>query len=125
MTNLQFFTGDTQTATGTVQPKPQKRRALLLKRKALTTSLFDSGKTKDPDLLSGLVFGITVEQCIENDTQRLNKTGGGTTGDRHNSSRSARSSLSSLIDHQQRDKVSVHSYTAERSILTKYYDGFL
>ncbi|KAJ6634138.1 Rho GTPase-activating protein 6, partial [Pseudolycoriella hygida] len=50
--------------------KPQKRRApLLSKRKALTTSFFDSSKSKDSSRSrqSGLVFGLTLEQCIEND----------------------------------------------------------
>jgi hypothetical protein len=70
--------------------------------------LFDSSKNtpKDSDLLTGLVFSILIEQCIENDNKsNIGSVNVGTTGDRRNSSRSARSSMSSLIDHQQRDKV--------------------
>ncbi|VEN64394.1 unnamed protein product [Callosobruchus maculatus] len=88
-----------------------KRKPYMLKRRALTTSIFDSSRKddeKDKDAASqgGLVFGIPLTQCVEND--RLNKglkpfrskseivegvkdIG---IGRRH----SSRSSLSSLID---------------------------
>lgn len=84
---------------------------LLLKRKAVTTGIFDS-KGKDEiskgklslasDLcfhnylftLGGLVFNLTLEQCIENDHNRAKE---------RKETRSSRSSLSSLLDHQHRD----------------------
>ncbi|XP_054005265.1 rho GTPase-activating protein 21-like [Hylaeus anthracinus] len=51
-----------------VVTKP-KRRAPLLKRKALTTGFFDNkGKDdKEKDSSGGLVFGIPLSQCLEND----------------------------------------------------------
>lgn len=60
-----------------VDTKPQKRRTLLLKRRALTTGFFDTIKDKDGassggGSTGGLVFGITLEQCLQNDN-RLNK----------------------------------------------------
>ncbi|XP_020294127.1 rho GTPase-activating protein gacII isoform X2 [Pseudomyrmex gracilis] len=50
-------------ASGLVTTKP-KKRAYLLKRKALTTSFFDN---KEKDAPVGLVFGIPLSQCLEND----------------------------------------------------------
>lgn len=55
-------------SSGSVTAKP-KRRAYLLKRKALTTGFFDS-KTRDDkekESSGGLVFGISLFQCLEND----------------------------------------------------------
>ncbi|XP_011503034.1 PREDICTED: uncharacterized protein LOC105366327 [Ceratosolen solmsi marchali] len=55
-------------SSNSVSAKP-KRRAYLLKRKALTTGFFDSkgkdDKEKEPS--GGLVFGISLLQCLEND----------------------------------------------------------
>ncbi|KAG5347403.1 RHG06 protein, partial [Acromyrmex charruanus] len=55
--------------TGSVTTNKPKRRAYLLKRKALTTGFFDNkGKDeKEKDIAGGLVFGIPLSQCIEND----------------------------------------------------------
>ncbi|XP_056640965.1 uncharacterized protein LOC130447933 [Diorhabda sublineata] len=102
------------TDIGGVSAKP-KRRPYLLKRKALTTGIFDASRKeaeKDKENSgspSGLVFGIPISQCVEND--RLTRAAAGTSpfrsrgelsgsGDepakigRHGS----RSSFSSLID---------------------------
>ncbi|KAK3927087.1 Rho GTPase-activating protein 6 [Frankliniella fusca] len=52
-----------------VAAKP-KRRAYLLKRKALTTGVVDGGGRKDSDKdspASGLVFGLPLSQCIEHE----------------------------------------------------------
>ncbi|XP_034237562.1 uncharacterized protein LOC117643033 [Thrips palmi] len=50
-----------------VAAKP-KRRAYLLKRKALTTGVVDGRKDSDKDNpASGLVFGLPLSQCIENE----------------------------------------------------------
>ncbi|XP_018580039.1 uncharacterized protein LOC108917763 isoform X2 [Anoplophora glabripennis] len=89
-----------------------KRRPYLLKRKALTTGIFDtnrkdSDKEKDGNA-GGLVFGIPLTQCVEND--RITRAAAGSspfrsraelagveeqaTIQRHGS----RSSFSSLID---------------------------
>ncbi|CAG9856797.1 unnamed protein product [Phyllotreta striolata] len=99
---------------GGVTAKP-KRRPYLLKRKALTTGIFDANRKEDDKnkensgLPGGLVFGISLAQCVEND--RLTRAAAGTSpfrsrgelsgsGDeptkigRHGS----RSSFSSLID---------------------------
>lgn len=46
-------------------------------------------------LIGGLVFGIPLEQCIENDHNRMKEK---------KESRSSRSSLSSLLDLQHRDR---------------------
>ncbi|KAL7286588.1 hypothetical protein TKK_0019215 [Trichogramma kaykai] len=68
---------------GSSSSKP-KRRAYLLKRKALTTSLFDNkGKEdKDKDAIgTGLVFGLPLAQCLENDRMsRVGSTGSGEMG---------------------------------------------
>lgn len=102
-------------ATTQSSQKPHKRRVLLLKRKAVTTGIFDS-KGKDdysnkgklglvgkafedlPNLFcsisGGLVFGLPLEQCVENDNTRSKDK---------KESRGSRSSLSSLFDHQHRD----------------------
>ncbi|KAL0112005.1 hypothetical protein PUN28_013320 [Cardiocondyla obscurior] len=54
--------------SGSVTTKP-KRRPYLLKRKALTTGFFDNkGKNeKEKDVAGGLVFGVPLSQCVEND----------------------------------------------------------
>ncbi|XP_015120058.1 uncharacterized protein LOC107043204 [Diachasma alloeum] len=54
--------------SGSISNKP-KRRTYLLKRKALTTGLFDnkSKEDKDKDSTGGLVFGIPISQCLAND----------------------------------------------------------
>ncbi|XP_052123709.1 uncharacterized protein LOC113207232 isoform X2 [Frankliniella occidentalis] len=50
-----------------VAAKP-KRRAYLLKRKALTTGVVDGRKDSDKDSpASGLVFGLPLSQCIEHE----------------------------------------------------------
>ncbi|GLG99661.1 Uncharacterized protein GBIM_06077, partial [Gryllus bimaculatus] len=60
----------TESVSGPAVQKP-KRRAYLLKRKALTTGIFDTGrKDSDKDKAAGdggLVFGIPLAQCLEND----------------------------------------------------------
>ncbi|KAG4076822.1 hypothetical protein HA402_009168 [Bradysia odoriphaga] len=81
-----------------VNSKPQKRRTqLLMKRKALTTSFFDSSKSKDSSRTrqSGLVFGLTLEKCIDND-QTCNKSP--STDASQTQGRVSRNSISSLGD---------------------------
>ncbi|XP_063911660.1 rho GTPase-activating protein 6-like isoform X3 [Zophobas morio] len=55
---------------GAAANKP-KRRPYLLKRKALTTSIFDTnrkeGDKEGNSTTGGLVFGIPLTQCVEND----------------------------------------------------------
>ncbi|XP_012534160.1 uncharacterized protein LOC105835425 isoform X2 [Monomorium pharaonis] len=86
---------------GSVTTKP-KRRAYLLKRKALTTGFFDNkGKDeKEKDVAGGLVFGIPLSQCIEND--RIARIAAGEVTDVGCLSRSSRhgsrASFSSLIE---------------------------
>ncbi|GLV35356.1 Rho GTPase activating protein at 102A [Carabus blaptoides fortunei] len=91
-----------------------KRRAYLLKRKAKTTGFFDTGrkedKDKDGNSTTGLVFGIPLSQCIENDRlSRIARAGspfrsrGELSGDenatlRRQSHHGSRASFSSLID---------------------------
>ncbi|XP_011641026.1 uncharacterized protein LOC105429617 [Pogonomyrmex barbatus] len=87
--------------TGSATTKP-KRRAYLLKRKALTTGFFDNkGKDeKEKDVAGGLVFGIPLSQCIEND--RIARIAAGEINDVGCLSRSSRhgsrASFSSLIE---------------------------
>ncbi|CAH1159539.1 unnamed protein product [Phaedon cochleariae] len=92
-----------------------KRRPYLLKRKALTTGIFDASRKdaaeKDKDgnsPSSGLVFGIPLTQCIEND--RLSRAAAGSSPFRSRADlpgceeeaqigrHGSRSSFSSLID---------------------------
>ncbi|XP_034935708.1 uncharacterized protein [Chelonus insularis] len=87
--------------SSSVSNKP-KRRAYLLKRKALTTGFFEN-KTKEDkykDSLGGLVFGIPISQCLEND--RLARIAAGDVADIGSLSRSSRhgsrTSFSSLIE---------------------------
>lgn len=103
-----------ETASPGSSQKPHKRRVLLLKRKAVTTGIFDSkgkddysnkGKTATTSkhlkqnfnkfsTPGGLVFSLPIEQCIDNDHNRSKEK---------KETRSSRSSLSSLLDHQHRD----------------------
>ncbi|CAH2055946.1 unnamed protein product, partial [Iphiclides podalirius] len=56
-----------ENSAATVATKP-KRRAYLLKRKALTTGFFDQSRTKDGDKdkePAGSVFGVPLAQCVE------------------------------------------------------------
>ncbi|XP_076675736.1 rho GTPase activating protein at 102A isoform X2 [Andrena cerasifolii] len=84
-----------------VVTKP-KRRAPLLKRKALTTGFFDNkGKDdKEKDSAGGLVFGIPLSQCLEND--RIARIAAGEVADVGCLSRSSRhgsrTSFTSLIE---------------------------
>lgn len=94
------------TTDGLQQPK--KRRALLLKRKALTTSIFDSSKTKSDgrkgstsNASGGLIFGQPLEKCISGDNpfgstikQKGSDDSGGGSG--HKLSRKSRLSITSL-----------------------------
>nr|XP_023030113.1 uncharacterized protein LOC111518025 [Leptinotarsa decemlineata] len=98
-----------------------KRRPYLLKRKALTTGIFDTNrkeadKEKDgSNATGGLVFGIPLTQCVEND--RLSRIAAGsspfrsraelsgTTDEPANMGRhGSRSSFSSLIDSPRGDE---------------------
>ncbi|XP_054265892.1 uncharacterized protein LOC128988541 [Macrosteles quadrilineatus] len=95
-------------SASTVQ-KP-KRRAYLLKRKAITTGLFDtkSGKEdKEKVEGGGLVFGIPLGQCVENERLARSK-GDSLLGDdsdlRRKSHHGSRSSFSSLIEHGAKDE---------------------
>ncbi|XP_047360331.1 uncharacterized protein LOC124953262 [Vespa velutina] len=87
--------------SGAVATKP-KRRAYLLKRKALTTGFFESkGKEeKDKESPGGLVFGIPLPQCLEND--RIARIAAGEVADVGSLTRSSRhgsrTSFSSLIE---------------------------
>ncbi|KAK2579766.1 hypothetical protein KPH14_011103 [Odynerus spinipes] len=87
--------------SGTVATKP-KRRAYLLKRKALTTGFFESkGKEeKDKESPGGLVFGIPLSQCLEND--RIARIAAGEAADVGSLTRSSRhgsrTSFTSLIE---------------------------
>ncbi|XP_029032078.2 uncharacterized protein LOC114870945 [Osmia bicornis bicornis] len=87
--------------TSAVAAKP-KRRAPLLKRKALTTGFFDNkGKDdKEKDSSGGLVFGIPLSQCLEND--RIARIAAGEVSDVGCLSRSSRhgsrTSFTSLIE---------------------------
>lgn len=87
--------------SNTVVTKP-KRRAPLLKRKALTTGFFDNkGKDdKEKDSPGGLVFGIPLSQCLEND--RIARIAAGEVSDVGCLSRSSRhgsrTSFTSLIE---------------------------
>ena len=84
-----------------VATKP-KRRAPLLKRKALTTGFFDNkGKDdKEKESSGGLVFGIPLSQCLEND--RIARIAAGEVSDvgclSRNSRHGSRTSFTSLIE---------------------------
>ncbi|KAK9305229.1 hypothetical protein QLX08_003666 [Tetragonisca angustula] len=87
--------------SSSVVTKP-KRRAPLLKRKALTTGFFDNkGKEdKEKDSPGGLVFGIPLSQCLEND--RIARIAAGEVSDvgclSRNSRHGSRTSFTSLIE---------------------------
>ncbi|XP_055690068.1 rho GTPase-activating protein 6 [Lutzomyia longipalpis] len=57
-----------------VEEKP-KRRALLLKRKALTTGFFDANK-KDDSRSAGATFGLGLEQCLANEVRATARRSG-------------------------------------------------
>lgn len=101
------------TATDASLQKSQKRRApLLLKRKALTTSFFDSSKIKSDgrkgsasNTSGGLVFGQPLEKCLSNDNafgtsikqKGSDDSGGGSGGGGGTKlSRKSRASITSL-----------------------------
>lgn len=104
---ISHITIDT-TATDGLQSKSQKRRApLLLKRKALTTSFFDSSKIKSDgrkgstsNASGGLIFGQPLEKCLSNDNAfgASNKQKGSddSGGGGHKLSRKSRCSITSL-----------------------------
>ncbi|XP_017768405.1 PREDICTED: uncharacterized protein LOC108556706 [Nicrophorus vespilloides] len=82
---------------------PKKRRPYLLKRKALTTGIFDTSRKdadKDKGAGSGLVFGIPLSQCIDNDRVRAVGNACYASGDeqRPMARTGSRASFSSLID---------------------------
>ncbi|CAH0746591.1 unnamed protein product [Diatraea saccharalis] len=57
-----------------------KRRAYLLKRKALTTGFFDQSRTKedkDKDSHTGSVFGVPLAQCVETERALRRQQHGG------------------------------------------------
>ncbi|XP_046429021.1 uncharacterized protein LOC124306369 [Neodiprion virginianus] len=93
----------TETLGGSVTTKP-KRRAYLLKRKALTTGFFDNkGKDdKDKESVGGLVFGIPLSQCLENDRIARIAAAAGEISDvgslTRNSRHGSRASFTSLIE---------------------------
>ncbi|KAK0175806.1 hypothetical protein PV328_000009 [Microctonus aethiopoides] len=88
-------------ASGSMSNKP-KRRAYLLKRKALTTGFFDNKakEDKEKESTSGLVFGIPISQCLEND--RLGRIATSEVADvgclSRTSRHSSRTSFTSLIE---------------------------
>ncbi|KAJ9590747.1 hypothetical protein L9F63_016263, partial [Diploptera punctata] len=82
-----------------------KRRPYLLKRKALTTGFFDANRGKDDKDKEngGLVFGIPIGQCLENDRLTRLQHGGSPSRDepselRRKSHHGSRTSCSSLIE---------------------------
>ncbi|XP_076375800.1 rho GTPase activating protein at 102A isoform X2 [Megalopta genalis] len=91
-----------ESLSGTSITAKPKRRAPLLKRKALTTGFFDNkGKDdKEKDSTGGLVFGIPLSQCLEND--RIARIAAGEVADIGCLSRSSRhgsrTSFTSLIE---------------------------
>lgn len=105
---LKFPHKHTETATtNSLQTKSPKRRApLLLKRKSLTTSFFDSSKIKNDgrkgSTSGGLIFGQPLEKCLSNDNAFIASTkqkgsddsGGGGGGPKF--SRKSRCSITSL-----------------------------
>ncbi|XP_076641285.1 rho GTPase activating protein at 102A [Halictus rubicundus] len=91
-----------ESLSGTSITTKPKRRAPLLKRKALTTGFFDNkGKDdKEKDSTGGMVFGIPLSQCLEND--RIARIAAGEVADIGCLSRSSRhgsrTSFTSLIE---------------------------
>lgn len=103
---MSFWLTETS-ATDGLQQKSQKRRApLLLKRKALTTSFFDSNKLKSDGRKGstsnqggGLIFGQPLEKCLSNDnafTSHKFKGSDDSGGVNRKLSRKSRSSITSL-----------------------------
>ncbi|KAG8224801.1 hypothetical protein J437_LFUL002246 [Ladona fulva] len=74
----------------TVAAKPRRRPYLLRRKARTTTSPLDGGRGKDVNSGSGLVFGIPISQCIENEAT-ANRSGRDSGG---SSSRSSAGSLS-------------------------------
>ncbi|CAD7093970.1 unnamed protein product [Hermetia illucens] len=113
--------GDISSSTSS---KSQKRRPLLIKRKALTTSIFDTGK-KDENKVNGggLVFGVSIEKCVDND--RLHKNGGVSGGGGGGSDRGSRNSIISLLGGGSHNKVGSCESLPSRStnILGQYDDS--
>ncbi|KAG1693192.1 Rho GTPase-activating protein 6 [Nymphon striatum] len=52
----------------------KKRRPYMLKKKALTTGMFDRKVKRNQEITSGFVFGTSLEKCLENDRQMKQKT---------------------------------------------------
>ncbi|XP_077283435.1 rho GTPase activating protein at 102A isoform X2 [Arctopsyche grandis] len=77
---------DESAAASTHKPK---RRAYLLKRKALTTGFLTKDSDKDKESTGGLVFGVPLAQCAE-----ASRTG----SLQRDSRRGSRSSFTSLLD---------------------------
>ncbi|CAH1388887.1 unnamed protein product, partial [Nezara viridula] len=92
-------------ATTAVQ-KP-KRKAYLLKRKAITTGFFDTNRKDEKDkgetttTTGGLVFGIPLSQCVENEKSRLSLR---PEGEDTELRRKSRGSFSSLIESPRTDE---------------------
>lgn len=111
VTSLQHSKIEAST-TDDMQAKSQKRRKpLLLKRKAITTSIFDSSKiktdgrkssTNNASTTSGLVFGQPLEKCLSNDNAfaaSMQKQKGSDDSGGGSLSRKSRSSITSLDNH--------------------------
>lgn len=97
---------------GVAISKP-KRRPYLLKRKAITTGIFDGNrKEADGSSPSGLVFGIPLTQCVENDriakaaavTSRFSGSDVPCNEESRLGRHGSRSSFSSLIDTSRGDE---------------------
>ncbi|KAF5277857.1 hypothetical protein FQA39_LY06009 [Lamprigera yunnana] len=98
--------------TVTSAPQKPKRRAYLLKRKALTTSFFDANrkdgdKDKEGASTTGLVFGIPLTQCVDNDRiSRHAVASRELSGDESNFGRHhSRASCTSLVDTTKDDEI--------------------
>ncbi|CAG9762437.1 unnamed protein product [Ceutorhynchus assimilis] len=88
----------------------KKRRYIYLKKKALTTGIFDGSRKdsdKDGSSNGGLVFGIPLTQCVENDRLRSGARSdiASSPEERVNMARhGSRTSFSSLIDSPRGDE---------------------
>lgn len=88
-----------------------KRRAYLLRRKAKTTGFFDGGRTSADSGsggggAGGLVFGIPLWQCIENDRlAKLARPSAELSGDEEPRRHGSRASFGSLADASRNDEV--------------------
>lgn len=107
-----MISGIEASTTDDLQAKSQKRRKpLLLKRKAITTSIFDSskiktdgrkGSTSGASTTAGLVFGQPLEKCLSNDNAfavSIQKQKGSDDSGGGSLSRKSRSSITSLDNH--------------------------